>query len=37
MDNALFQYGCKKKKKKKKTLMDENCFIALMQNKIILS
>lgn len=24
-------------KKKKKTLMDENCFIALMQNKIILS
>lgn len=23
--------------KKKKTLMDENCFIALMQNKIILS
>lgn len=35
MDNALFQDGCKKKKKK--TLMDENCFIALMQNKIILS
>lgn len=34
MDNALFQDGCKKKKK---TLMDENCFIALMQNKIILS
>lgn len=25
------------KKKKKKTLMDENCFISLMQNKIILS
>lgn len=33
MDNALFQDSCKKKK----TLMDENCFISLMQNKIILS